>query len=223
MLNTFLLIVLPYICLTAMVLGICVNLFSARLRISAPATGFFENRKQFWGSVFWHYGILVVLAGHFAGALFPDLVKHISGSYRAMVILETIALTCGVSAFIGVAVFIFRRVTQRPIAVNSGIADYLILAVLCAQIVLGLIIAVKFRWGISWYASNLSGYLKDIFTFHPTAAKAAGMPPVVAAHIVCGFILLALLPYTKLMHLLYVPVRYLFRRPQIIVFYDRQK
>jgi len=223
MLDTLLLVVIPYICIAVMLTGIFMNIFSSKLRISAPATGFFENKTQLWSSVLWHYGILTVLTGHVLGALFPGFVKSLSGSYKAMTVLETLALAAGLSALTGVAVFMFRRIAEKTVSANSRPADYAVLLVLGVQIVLGLTIALKYRWGISWYASNLSGYLHDIFTLNPSAAKAAGMPPLVTAHIVGGFVLLAILPFTRLMHLLYVPVGYLFRKPQILLYYDKDK
>lgn len=223
MFEMFLLIVFPYICLALMVVGIVVNMRSSKLRISAPATGFFESKKLFWGSVPWHYGILMVLAGHLIGLLFPGLVKSVSAGYGMLVALEVTALAFGLSALFGIWVLLVRRITEKSIITNSRPIEVIVLVVLALQVLLGVATAISYRWGISWYASNMSGYLWSIFTFRPSLAHASGLPGVLVAHIVGGFTLLALLPYTKLMHLLYVPVQYFNRKPQVVIYYGSKK
>lgn len=116
---------------------------------------------------------------------------------------------------------ILRRLGDSNLASTSGAADYTALVLLCIQVVLGISVAVAHRWGISWYASNMSGYLWGVLTFRPSVSYVTGIPALLSAHIVFGFLLLAVLPYTRLMHLVYVPVMYLFRRPQIIRGYDK--
>lgn len=49
MLNIFLFIIFPYICLSLMVLGLVMNIMFGGLRISAPATGFFREKETFLG------------------------------------------------------------------------------------------------------------------------------------------------------------------------------
>jgi len=221
MLNMFLFIIFPYICLSLMVLGIVTNIMFAGLRISAPATGFFEKKKLFWGIVPWHFGILTVLIGHLVGLIFPGLVLHILSSKEALMGFEIVALGGGFAALFGVIILIARRLSENTLIKTSGAADYTALILLCIQVVLGISVAVAHRWGISWFASNMSGYLWSIFTFHPSVAYVTGIPAVLSAHIFFGFLLLAILPFTRLMHILYVPVTYLFRKPQIIRGYDK--
>lgn len=221
MLNTFLFIIFPYICLSAFVLGVAVNIFFAELRISAPATGFFEKKKLFWGIVPWHFGILAVLAGHLAGLLFPGAVLGLSASNGARTVLAVIALGSGFAALFGVLMLLYRRVSDVRVSAVSRFADYFALVVLAVQIVLGLSVAMGFRWGISWYASNMSGYLWGIFSFRPSAEFVTGIPAVLSAHIFFGFLLVAVLPFTRLMHLLYVPLTFLTRKPQIVRGYSK--
>lgn len=221
MLNIFLFIIFPYICLSLMVLGLVMNIMFGGLRISAPATGFFEKKRLFWGIVPWHFGILIILFGHLIGLLFPGLVLHAVSSKGVLMLLEILALSGGFAALFGVIMLILRRLGDSNLASTSGAADYTALVLLCIQVVLGISVAVAHRWGISWYASNMSGYLWGVLTFRPSVSYVTGIPALLSAHIVFGFLLLAVLPYTRLMHLVYVPVMYLFRRPQIIRGYDK--
>lgn len=221
MINMFLFVIFPYICLSLMVLGVIMNMMFAGMRISSPATGFFENKKLFWGIVPWHFGILTVLTGHLAGLIFPELVLHISSSREALITLEVLALGGGFAALFGVIVLFLRRLTETTLVSTSDAADYIALILLIIQVVLGISVAMAHRWGISWYASNMSGYLWSVFTFRPSVSYVTGIPALLSAHIFVGFLLLAVLPYTRLMHLVYVPVMYLFRKPQLIRGYEK--
>jgi nitrate reductase gamma subunit len=222
MFNMFIFVVFPYMCLSVMVFGAVAGLVSAGLGISAPATGFFENRKLFWGSVPWHYGILTVLLGHLAGLIFPGLVLEASSSKAVLTGFEVLALSGGFAALFGALVLLFRRLSDERLTAVSRPADYVALVLLILQVTLGISVAVAHRWGISWYASNMSGYLWGIFTFRPSLVYVSGIPAVLAAHMVFGFLLLAVLPFTRLMHALYVPVLYLFRKPQIMRGYEKE-
>lgn len=214
-------VIFPYVCITLLVMGIVGNILFAGLRVSAPATGFFEKKKLFWGIVPWHYGVLVVLLGHLAGLLVPGLVLQVSSSKSVLMGLEIIALSGGFAALFGVSVLILRRLGENRIFLNSSPGDHVALVLLLVQVVLGISVAVAHRWGISWYASNMSGYLWSVLTFRPDTGYVTGIPVVLSAHIVCGFLLLAVLPYTRLMHLVYVPVLYLFRKPQVMRGYEK--
>lgn len=221
MLNTFMFIIFPYICLAAMLIGIAGNILFAGLRISAPATGFFEKKKLFWGIVPWHYGIITVLTGHLIGLLFPEAVLHASSVKGVRTAFEVAALAGGFAAVFGGAVLLMRKLMENTLVSTAGGADYLAVALLCVQAVLGVSVALNHRWGISWYAADMAEYLRGIITLRPSAAYVTGIPAVLSAHIVCGFLIFAVLPYTRLMHLLYVPVTYLFRKPQIIKAYSK--
>ncbi|ADD68830.1 respiratory nitrate reductase, gamma subunit [Denitrovibrio acetiphilus DSM 12809] len=221
MLNTFMFIIFPYICLSVMILGLVTNIMFAGLRISAPATGFFEKKKLFWGIVPWHFGILTVLLGHLIGLVFPWLILNISSSKGALMLLEIVALGGGFAALFGVTILLLRRVGEETLFASSGSADYIALLLLCIQVVLGISVAVAHRWGISWFASNMSGYLWSLIIFRPSVAYVTGIPAVLSAHIMLGFLLMAILPFTRLMHLVYVPVLYLFRKPQIVRGYEK--
>ena len=55
---------LPYMALTLAVVGSIYRFASDRFSYSALSSQFLEGRRLFWGSAPFHYGILVVLAGH---------------------------------------------------------------------------------------------------------------------------------------------------------------
>jgi len=219
MYNTFFYIIIPYLCVAVFITGTVYAITRGRLAISAPATGFFEKRKLSWGITAWHYAIIIILTGHLLGFLFPKTVMNILSGYKAMFAAEALAFGLGLAAFLGTIILLYRRITEKTVSKNSNFADYFILIILLIQVILGLSTAANYRWGINWYASHMSGYLKSLVTFTPDVSYAAGMPGIVTAHIVTGFLILAVLPFTRLMHLIFVPVGYFFRKPQQIIFH----
>jgi len=219
MYNTFFYIIIPYLCIAVFITGTVYGIIRNRLAISAPATGFFEKRKLSWGITAWHYAIIIILMGHLLGFLFPSAVMNILSNYKAIFAAEALAFGLGLSAFLGSLILFYRRISEKTVSNNLNFADYFILIILIIQVILGLTTAANYRWGINWYASHMSNYLKSLITLTPDVTYAAGMPGVLTAHIVTGFLILAVLPFTRLMHLIFVPVGYFFRKPQQIIYH----
>lgn len=211
-------VIVPYVCLAALIMGLFINLRSSALRISAPATGFLEKRKLSTGSTAWHYGIVLVLLGHILGLLFPGVVLNIMSSNGAKIFLETLALALGFSAFFGLVVLFFRRVGDDAVSHNTKPMDVIVILLLLLQVVLGIVVAVNYRWGIAWYASNFSKYIYSLILLNPKTSLVSGMPVAVGIHFMLAFVILGILPFTRLIHFIFVPVGYFFRKPQIIIY-----
>lgn len=211
-------VIVPYICLAAVFIGFIINLKTSSLRISAPATGFLEKEKLSVGSTSWHYGIVFVLLVHVIGLLFPGTVLNIISNNGTKLFLEILALGFGFSALFGLIILLVRRVTADAVSYNTKTADILILVLLLAQVLLGIIVAINYRWGIAWYASNFSKFIYSLILLNPKTGLVVGMPFLVGLHFVLGFIILGVLPYTKLIHFVFIPFGYFFRKPQIVIY-----
>jgi nitrate reductase gamma subunit len=126
----------------------------------------------------------------------------------------------GVIAIIGLTILIYRRLSEPRIRINSAHADMLVLAILWLQLVLGLAtvpMSLAHMDGVMF--ERLSDYVKGIVTFQPgTAALLAGVPAVYKTHIVVGFTIFLISPFTRLVHIWsgMATVGYLFRPAQIV-------
>jgi len=87
---------------------------------------------------------------------------------------------------------------------------------LIAQIVIGLVVALTFRWGSSWFAAVLTPYLNSIVLFRPDATAVAAMPWLVKLHIIGAYLIFMFIPFTRLVHLLVMPLHYIWRPYQIV-------
>jgi nitrate/nitrite transporter NarK len=59
--------------------------------------------------------------------------------------------------------------------------------------------------------------LRSLFLFNPDLSLVATLPIAVKVHIIGAFCLVLLLPFTRLVHFLSVPLQYVWRPPQVVV------
>ncbi len=224
MFDLALFVIFPYV---ALVLEIAVSFyryFSGSYKFSSLSSEFLEGRELFWGSQPWHYGILFVLIGHLVGFLFPREVMAFNDMPVRRLILEVTALSFALMAFVGLVVLIKRRFTSARVWAVTEKMDIFVLVLLLVQTLSGIIIALYFRWGSMWYVTALVPYLRSLPVLKPNLEYIAPMPWMVKLHIANAFCLIAVLPFTRLVHFLVIPVQYIWRSWQVVIWnWDRKK
>lgn len=224
MLNLFLFVIFPYI---AVAIELVVSIYRFRsnnYKFSSLSSEFLESKELFWGSVPWHYGILTVLIGHVIGFLFPREVLMFNSVPVRLVILEATALVFGFMTLFGLVMLLKRRLTNNKIRVVTTNMDIFILILLLVQVASGVGIAVFCRWGSNWYAASLVPYLKSVMMFKPNLNYVASLPWIIKIHIANAFLIIAVLPFTRLLHFLVLPVHYIWRSWQVVIWnWDRTK
>ncbi len=224
MLNDFILFaVFPYV---AVGIELSVSIFryyTNSYRFSSLSSEFLEGKELFWGSVPWHYGIIVVLLGHLIGFLFPKEVLAFGSVPMRLLILEVTALIFGMMAFWGLIFLLKRRFTNKRIKAVTAKMDIFVLVLLLIQVGTGLATAIHYRWGSTWYASAMVPYLKSLFVLKPNISYITGLPWVVKLHIFNAMFLNAIIPFTRLVHFLVLPIHYIWRSWQIVIWnWDRK-
>ncbi len=222
MLDFLLFAVFPYVAIiVAVVIGVY-RYYKDRFSYSSFSSQFFENRKLFLGSVPWHYGILVILTGHLIGFLIPRSVLVWNGEPLRLYVLEAAALAFGFLTLWGLVVLIIRRAGSSRLRVVTTGMDVVLLLVLLIQVVAGLWTAIFYRWGSSWYAAFAVPYLYSLLKLNPDISLVVNLPLAVKIHIVGAFVLILLLPFTRLVHMLTFPITYLWRPYQVVI-WNRKK
>ncbi len=209
MLNAFVFIVLPYTALALFLFVTPYRYFSNRLTWSAYSTQFLERKALYWGSNPWHYGILPVVAAHFLGIVAPGAMKSLLASSRVLILLESLGLGLGLFALFGCLVLLARRLATPILMPVTNTSDRLLLVLLLLQAATGVWIGSFMRWGSQWYLHTAVPYFHSLLLFHPQVGYMADFPLVFKLHAAGGFLIVALLPFTKLVHLLYLPVGFL--------------
>lgn len=216
--STFLFIAFPYI---ALVLAIGVGIYrfySRRFSYSSLSSQLLENRRLFWGSVPWHYGITLILTAHLLAGLFPQAAGAILGNRIRLVVLEMTGVSLALFALVGIVVLIIRRLpsSSRVRSVTS-IMDGVVLFFLLVQVVTGIIIALFDRWGSLWYLKTAVPWFWSLLLLHPNASTVAFLPPFVKFHFVWGFAVILLFPFSRLVHVVKFPLPYLWRPYQVVM------
>jgi NNP family nitrate/nitrite transporter-like MFS transporter len=209
--------VFPYVAIIVAVVGTIWRYFDNRFSFSSLSSQFLEDRRLFWGSMPWHYGILVVLIGHLVGLLIPGWVLAWNGVPWRLYVLEATGLIFGLLALVGLVLLMIRRARNARIRAVTSVMDWVLLLTLLVQVIAGVWTAIFYRWGSSWYAGFAVPYLWSILTLSPNVALVNNMPFMVQTHIIGGFALVLLLPFTRLVHLLSFPFTYLWRPHQVVI------
>ncbi|MFQ5679968.1 MAG: respiratory nitrate reductase subunit gamma [Gemmatimonadota bacterium] len=215
--NVLLFAVLPYLALFVCLVGTIYRYRRRGFTVSSLSSQFLEGRRLFWGSVPFHLGILALLAGHLLAFLVPDAVLAWNRVPVRLLLLEVSGFAFGLCVLYGLGALLLRRVTNPRIRAVTTPMDLVLEGVLLAQIVLGLWTAFGYRWGSSWFAADLTPYLWSLLRLSPDTAAVAAMPWVVQAHVAGAFVLVLLVPFTRLVHVLVAPLHYLVRPYQRVI------
>lgn len=212
--DLFLFGVLPYLAVALALGGTLYRYRSQRLGITARSSQLLEGRMLYWGSVPWHGAILAIIGAHILAALFPDAWGALLGAPARLLVLEVTGLALGALATLGIAVLLLRRARLASI---TGPLDWVVLALLLFQAGSGLWVAFGLRWGSLWYLGVAVPWLGSLVRLSPQVEAVALLPLAARLHVLNAFALLALLPLTRLVHLTSIPIQYLWRPPQVVI------
>jgi nitrate reductase gamma subunit len=119
----------------------------------------------------------------------------------------------GVMALVGGIILIYRRLADPRIRASSSSMDIVILSLLLLQLCLGLLtITVSLQHLDGGEMVKFMLWAQAIFNFDARAASyVADAPLLFELHIFIGLTIFVLFPFSRLVHMLSVPLRYLWR------------
>lgn len=215
--NTFLFVGLPYAAMLLFLVGTIQRYRNRGFKVSSLSSQFLAGKSLFWGSVPFHVGILVVFCGHLTAFLIPRAVLAWNGDPLRLIILQITAFSFGLSVLVGLIGLLVRRFTNVRVRMVTTRMDVFLELLLLAQVLLGLWTAFSYRWGSSWFSADLSPYLWSLFKADPNIVAVSALPLPIKAHIVGAFLIVAVFPFTRLVHILVAPLHYLARPYQRVI------
>lgn len=215
--DIFLFGVLPYLAVVVFLLVTIQRYRQQKFSYSSLSSQLLENRQHFWGTVPFHYGILVVLLGHVFAFLLPRTLLAWNGTPWRLYVLEGTAFAFGLLTLFGLVNVIVRRSVDHKTRKVTTPSDWILYALLAVQVTTGVLVAYLHGWGSSWFAAALSPWLKSLVTLSPDVSGLATLPVLVKTHVVNAWLLIGFFPFTRLVHVLVVPNPYLWRKPQLVV------
>jgi nitrate reductase gamma subunit len=224
--NTLLFGIYPYLALAVLALGSIIRYDREPYTWRSGSSQLLRRRQLVWGSVTFHVGVLIVFFGHLVGLLTPiavfDFIGIGHGAKQIMAIV--VGGVAGLLALAGATLLLHRRLADARIRATSTFADIGILVLLYVQLVLGLAtIPLSLGHLDGSEMVKFMAWAQGIFTFDTGAAYyIADAHPVFKLHLFLGLTIFLLFPFTRLVHMLSAPIRYL-RRPGYQVVRSRQK
>lgn len=215
--DTLFFVILPYLSLAIFV---AVSIYRSVYRpfsVSSLSSQLLERKKLYWGSVPFHWGIVIVLLAHLTALVLPSGLRLWNAVPIRLYLLEATGLALGLWALVGLLILAWRRLTEKRVRVVSTPMDYVILALLLVSLVTGVLTATVYRFGSSWFTAVFTPYLWSVLTLQPQVALVAPLPWLIKVHVINFFLLLAVFPFSRLLHIATYPLRYLFRPWQIVI------
>ena len=214
-LYTLLFTVYPYVALAIMIIGSILRYEREPYSWRSGSSQLLRRRQLVWGSVLFHVGILFLFFGHFVGLLTPHSVYEIFISAEAKQLLAIVAGSiAGIVCFIGLTMLMHRRFFDPRIRATSTFADNAILVILWIQLTLGLItVPYSLQHTDGSVMLALSEWAQRILTLRidGTAELVAAQAWPYQLHILLGLTIFLIFPFSRLVHMLSVPVRYVWR------------
>lgn len=222
-LNTFLFVAFPYVAVMVFIVGVAYRYRQKGFTVSSLSSQFLEGKQLFWGTIPFHFGILVVFGGHLTAFLLPRATLAWNSIPLRLIVLEVTAFTFGLSMLIGLVALMYRRFSNARIRAVTTPMDVILELLLLAQVVLGCWIALGFRWGSSWFAADLTPYLWSLVRLSPETPAVFALPWVIKLHIVGAFALILIVPFSRLVHFVVAPLNYIVRPYQQVMWnWDRK-
>ena len=224
LIDNFLFVALPYVAVAVFLAGSIYRYRSKGFTYSALSSQFLENRGAHLPVLLFHWGILALFVLHLLAFLLPSAVLAWNGDPLRLLIHETLAFAFGLCVFIGMIGLLSRRLVYPRLDAVTSRMDLIIELLLIAQVLLGLWTALGYRWGSSWFAADLSPYLWSILKLDPRIEAVVALPVVIKLHVVGAFVILGMVPFTRLVHFLVAPFHYTWRGYQQVIWYwDRKR
>lgn len=214
--------IFPYLAFSLAVVGSLYRYFVDRFSFSSLSSQFLESRALFYGSIPWHYGIGLILLAHLLGGLFPGVSAFLLRGPARLFAGELIGMSLGFLALLGMAVLIIRRLSNSRVLAVTTTMDWVLIAALTFQAATGVITALFYRWGSLWYLDTAVPWFWSIAGLNPRFDTLIPLPWAVQFHIFNAFVIVALLPFTRLVHIVTVPLSYLWRPYQVVIWSRRE-
>ena len=215
--NQLFFVIFPYIAVT---LFIAVTIYRSIFRpftISSLSSQLLERKKLYWGSIPFHYGIVLILLIHLLALIFPKVLLLWNAVTIRLYLLEFTGFVLGLWCIVGLIVLLWRRVSVPNIKAVTTPMDLVVLLLVLGSVITGVLIASGYRFGSTWFTGVFTPYLWSLLILQPRPELIAPLPWLIQLHVLNNFILLAIFPFSRLIHIITWPLGYVFRPWQIVI------
>jgi nitrate reductase gamma subunit len=212
-------VILPYLAIAIFVVGHIWRWRYDQFGWTSRSTQLQERRLLKWGSPVFHYGTFAAIAGHVLGILVPERWTAAIGipetAYRWF--SASAGTLAAVLIIIGVGFLAGRRLFVPRVRATTSPVDWVALILLAIVIVMGIAetIGVGLLGGGYDYRQSVSLWFRGLFAGNPDVHAIAHAPFLYQLHATAAWAVLAVWPFSRLVHAWSAPVWYLWR-PYIV-------
>ncbi len=212
-------VILPYLALATFVIGHIWRYRYDQFGWTSRSTELQEKGWLKWGSPIFHYGTFAAIGGHVIGILIPETWTRAIGIpedvYHWFSAIAGTVAAAGI--IIGVAILAGRRLLITRVRATTSPVDWLALIVLAVVIVLGILetVGTGLLGGGYDYRQSVALWFRGLFAANPDVRPIAHAPLVYQIHATAAWAVLAIWPFSRLVHAWSYPVWYLWR-PYIV-------
>ncbi|WP_067659806.1 respiratory nitrate reductase subunit gamma [Nocardia harenae] len=217
--STMIWMTLPYIAFTSFLLGHVWRYRTDQFGWTTRSSQLHESRLLRLGSPLFHFGMLGVFGGHVLGVLIPQSWTDAIGisHHTYHVVAVGAGSVAGFAVIAGIGILLYRRFTVPAVRRATTRSDKVMYFLLAGALITGLLNTVgsNLLWGTYNYRETVSPWFRSLFTVDPQPELMVGVPWTFQAHGLFVLVLVAIWPYTRLVHMFSAPIGYL-TRPYIV-------
>jgi nitrate reductase gamma subunit len=215
---TLLWLVVPYAALAAFVLGHLWRWRHDRFGWATFRTPLVRNRLLRLGSPLVHLGVVAVIVGHVLGLLVPSTWTAAIGLGQSGydLISVTAGTLAGATMLVGLALLVARRVADPTIRQDTSVLDVVMYLALGLVVVLGLAatVGVNVLGPGHDYRETVAVWFRGVFLLRPDPSLMVAAPVLFQLHTLSALALIAIWPFTRLVHALAVPIAVFWQPPR---------
>jgi len=211
----------PWLAIAAFVIGIIWRWRYDQMGWTTHSTQIYESKLLRLSSPLFHWGMMFVIIGHIMGLAFPkSWTRAVGINDHAYHLIATIPGTiAGIAVVLGLIGLLYRRVVNRSVFLSTATSDKIMYIFLTAAILSGFIATVStqvFGGAEGYdYRETISPWIRQLLIFNAHPEWMVDVPWEFKVHVIAGFTLIAIWPFTRLVHAFSVPVGYS-TRPYVV-------
>lgn len=212
MTNQFLWVIFPYVCIAVFIVGHIFRYRHDQFGWTAKSSEFIEKKQLMIGSLLFHVGIIPVILGHVAGLGIPKEWTRAIGISDHMYHMGAVwgGGFFGVVTLAGMFILTARRFSNKNVRKLSSTSDLIVNSLLLFIVFIGVyssLVTNNVNPGFD-YRDSISVWFRSLLIFRPEAGYMAAVPLAFKMHILSGFLIFAMWPFTRLVHVWSVPLNY---------------
>lgn len=223
MFDNFLWGAFPWLAIAAYFVGIFWRWRTDQFGWTTHSSQIYESKLLRLSSPLFHWGMVFVVLGHLLGLAFPkSWTRGVGISDHAYHLLATIpGSIAAIAVLLGFAGLLYRRIVNRSVFLSTSKSDkvmyfFLGLALLSGSFAtFSLQVFDALSTGGYDYRETISPWLRQLLVFNIQPELMANAPWQFKVHVLAGFTIIAVWPYTRLVHAFSAPVGYV-TRPYVV-------